>query len=90
MPERPPAPRPGIIPLRPVGVGEILDGAFTAVRRNLKATLGISAAVMVICSVVVALLAPDTLVTSPGFSVGFVVAPRETQVRPPVSHSSSR
>src|SRR3984885_11885612 len=37
----PPAPKPGVIPLRPLSVGEILDGAFTAVRRNPKATLGL-------------------------------------------------
>ena len=28
----PPPPKPGIIPLRPLGVGEILDGAITAIR----------------------------------------------------------
>lgn len=39
----PPAPRPGIIPLRPLGVGELLDGAFTAMRRYPRATLGLSA-----------------------------------------------
>src|SRR4051794_32416621 len=37
------APRPGIIPLRPLGVGELLDGAFTAMRRYPRATLGLSA-----------------------------------------------
>ena len=41
----PPPPRPGIIPLRPLGVGELLDGAFTAMRRYPRATLGLSAAV---------------------------------------------
>jgi hypothetical protein len=39
------APRPGIIPLRPLGVGELLDGAFTAMRRYPRATLGLSAIV---------------------------------------------
>jgi hypothetical protein len=42
----PPAPKPGVIPLRPLTVGEILDGAFTAVRRNPKATIGLAAIVM--------------------------------------------
>jgi hypothetical protein len=32
-----------VIPLRPLGVGEILDGAFTSIRRNPRATLGIAA-----------------------------------------------
>jgi hypothetical protein len=38
-----PAPEPGGIPLRPLGVGEILNGAFTSVRQNPAATLGLSA-----------------------------------------------
>lgn len=36
---RPWAPKPGIIPLRPLTVGEILDGAFTVMRWNPKAVL---------------------------------------------------
>jgi hypothetical protein len=39
------APKPGIIPLRPLTVGEILDGAFSTLRRHPKATLGLSAVV---------------------------------------------
>jgi hypothetical protein len=38
-----PAPEPGGIPLRPLGVGEILNGAFTSIRQNPAATLGLSA-----------------------------------------------
>lgn len=41
----PPAPKPGVIPLRPLSVGEILDGAISYVRANPKATLGIAAVV---------------------------------------------
>lgn len=37
--------KPGIIALRPLAVGEILDGAFTSMRRYPKATLGLSAIV---------------------------------------------
>ena len=48
----PPPPQPGIIPLRPIGVGEILDGAFTAVRRYPRATLGLSAAVMLVVTTI--------------------------------------
>jgi hypothetical protein len=40
------APKPGVIPLRPLGVGELLDGAFTTIRRYPAATLGLSALVM--------------------------------------------
>jgi hypothetical protein len=52
----PPPPRPGIVPLRPLGVGELLDGAFTAIRRYPRATLGLSAAVMLLVSVVTLLV----------------------------------
>lgn len=38
----PAAARPGVIPLRPVGVGEILDGGFASIRRNPKAALGLT------------------------------------------------
>lgn len=39
------APKPGVVPLRPLGLGEILDGAFTTIRLYPKATLGLSAVV---------------------------------------------
>ncbi|GII82760.1 hypothetical protein Ssi03_07500 [Sphaerisporangium siamense] len=39
----PAAPRPGIIPLRPLGLGDILDGTIKLIRSNPKATLGLSA-----------------------------------------------
>jgi len=42
------APRPGIVPLRPLSVGEILDGAFTAIRRYPRTVLGLSASVAAI------------------------------------------
>jgi len=40
----PEPPRVGIVPLRPLSVGEILDGAFTAIRRYPRTVLGLSAA----------------------------------------------
>ena len=48
----PAAARPGVIPLRPLGIGEILDGAITTVRRYPAATLGMSAAVVTVVQVV--------------------------------------
>ncbi|MFF3664380.1 glycerophosphoryl diester phosphodiesterase membrane domain-containing protein [Microtetraspora malaysiensis] len=44
---RPPpqAPRPGIVPLRPLALGDILDGTIKMVRSHPKATLGLSAIV---------------------------------------------
>lgn len=44
----PAAPRPGIIPLRPIGLGEVLDGSFTAIRTAPAASLGIAAIVMLV------------------------------------------
>ena len=41
-------PRPGIVPLRPLGLGEILDGAFQAIRTNPRTMLGVSALVMIV------------------------------------------
>jgi hypothetical protein len=46
------APKPGVIPLRPLGVGEILDGAFTSIRRNPRATLGLAAILLIMSTVV--------------------------------------
>src|SRR5262249_17443129 len=46
------APKPGVIPLRPLGVGEILDGAFTSIRRNPRATLGIAALLLTASAVI--------------------------------------
>jgi hypothetical protein len=44
----PPVVKPGVIPLRPLGVGEILDGAVTTIRRNPAPMLGLSAIVAVL------------------------------------------
>ncbi len=40
--------RPGIIPLRPLAVGEILDGAFRAIRSNPRTMAGFSAVVIAV------------------------------------------
>lgn len=44
----PQPPRPGIIPLRPIALGEIYDGAFRAIRGNPRTMIGIAAIVMAI------------------------------------------
>ena len=44
--------RPGIIPLRPVALGEIYDGAFRAIRGNPRTLIGISAVVIAATSLV--------------------------------------
>ena len=48
-------PKPGVIPLRPLGLGEILDGAFQTARRNGKAMFG-SALIFQLATAVVTLL----------------------------------
>lgn len=53
---RPLAARPGIIPLRPLGLGEIYDGAFGAIRRNPKVMLGVVALVIAVATIVATLL----------------------------------
>jgi len=41
-----------VIPLRPLSIGEILDGAFTSIRRNPRATLGIAAILLTMSGVI--------------------------------------
>ncbi|HLR94679.1 MAG TPA: hypothetical protein VK053_09150 [Jiangellaceae bacterium] len=56
-----PTVKPGVIPLRPLGVGELLDGAITTIRKNPAATLGISAVVAVVTQVLSALVIVATI-----------------------------
>jgi hypothetical protein len=49
-------PKPGIIPLRPLGLGEILDGAFQACRRNPLSTFGTAILFQVVVAVLTVLL----------------------------------
>lgn len=51
----PPAVKPGIIPLRPLGVGEILDGAVSTMRTYWRTVLGISLTVAVLTEIIVVL-----------------------------------
>ncbi|MFK4543357.1 hypothetical protein RKD29_002953 [Streptomyces tendae] len=52
----PPAAKPGVIPLRPLGVGEILDGAVSTMRTYWRTVLGISLTVAILTEIVVVLL----------------------------------
>jgi hypothetical protein len=45
-------PKPGVIPLRPLGVGEILDGAISTIRAKPRLMLGLSAFVAVLTQLV--------------------------------------
>jgi hypothetical protein len=49
---QPPAAKPGVIPLRPLGVGEILDGAVTTMRAHWRTVLSISLVVAVVVQLV--------------------------------------
>ncbi|MFF9507944.1 glycerophosphoryl diester phosphodiesterase membrane domain-containing protein [Streptomyces sp. NPDC014724] len=52
----PVAPKPGVIPLRPLGVGEILDGAVSTMRAHWRTVLGITLTVSVIAQVAITLV----------------------------------
>ncbi|WP_030568576.1 glycerophosphoryl diester phosphodiesterase membrane domain-containing protein [Streptomyces aureocirculatus] len=52
----PAAAKPGVIPLRPLAVGEILDGAVSTMRTHWRTVLGISLTVAVVTEVLVVLL----------------------------------
>jgi len=47
-----PTPKPGVVPLRPLGVGEVLDGAITTIRRHPKITIGLAAVVVTVQQVI--------------------------------------
>ncbi|MEU6997097.1 hypothetical protein [Nonomuraea sp. NPDC046570] len=51
----PPALRPGIIPLRPLGLGDIFDGTIKLIRSNPRVMLGLSAVVAACAAVPVAI-----------------------------------
>ncbi|MFJ4968942.1 hypothetical protein [Streptomyces sp. NPDC088755] len=53
---KPPAAKPGVIPLRPLGLGEILDGSVSALRAHWRTALGFSLAVSVVTQVAVILM----------------------------------
>ncbi|MFE9259082.1 hypothetical protein [Streptomyces sp. NPDC006879] len=52
----PPAAKPGVIPLRPLGIGEILDGAVSTMRLHWRSVLGLSLAIAMVTQVVVTLM----------------------------------
>ncbi|MFH8574224.1 hypothetical protein [Streptomyces sp. NPDC017993] len=52
----PPAAQPGVIPLRPLGIGEILDGAVSTMRAHWRTVLGISLVVAVVSQTAVTIV----------------------------------
>ncbi|GAA3444353.1 glycerophosphoryl diester phosphodiesterase membrane domain-containing protein [Planomonospora venezuelensis] len=57
----PPALKPGIIPLRPLALGDIYNGAVQFIRSNPRATLGLSAAVTAVSAIIGLLVQLPTL-----------------------------
>ena len=53
---RPPAAKPGIIPLRPLSLGELYDGAFAAIRTNPKVMLGVVGLVISVATIIPAII----------------------------------
>lgn len=51
-----PAPQPGIIPLRPLTIGDLFDGTFRAIRSNPTVMFGFAVAVMAVLSLVSAFM----------------------------------
>jgi hypothetical protein len=49
----PSTPKPGVIPLRPLGLGEILDGSISTMRIHPKLTLGIAAIVVTVSQLLI-------------------------------------
>ncbi|MEU2250530.1 glycerophosphoryl diester phosphodiesterase membrane domain-containing protein [Streptomyces sp. NPDC019224] len=52
----PPAAKPGVIPLRPLGVGEILEGAVSTMRAHWRTVLGITLTVSVVAQTAILLV----------------------------------
>lgn len=69
--------KPGIIPLRPLILSDIFNGAFSYIRANPKTTLGVTTIVVVIAQLLVLLLQYGPLATS-----GALEAPNLTGPEP--------
>ncbi|MFJ9938474.1 hypothetical protein ACIRSJ_35720 [Streptomyces virginiae] len=75
----PSAPKPGVIPLQPLSLGDILGGAFSAFRRNWKALVGMILAVQGIGILLVTLAVGIAVaVVFDRFSAVFDLGPGET------------
>ncbi|MFP3992048.1 glycerophosphoryl diester phosphodiesterase membrane domain-containing protein [Streptomyces sp. E11-3] len=73
---RPAVAKPGVIPLRPLGVGEILDGAVSTMRAHWRTVLGISLGVAATTQILIILM--QGLVLSKGGSTDALNDPDAT------------
>ena len=65
-------PKPGIVPLRPLMFGEIMDGSFQTIRRNARAMLGAAVLAQALAAILAAVLTAASAT-----SAGFLVATQE-------------
>jgi hypothetical protein len=72
-----PPPKPGVVPLRPLGLGDLLDGAVQTMRQNPRVMLGLSAAVMAVAAVLSTLF---IIVGLPRMTAGLENADAQLQV----------
>ena len=63
-------PKPGIVPLRPLMFGEIMDGSFQTIRRNARAMLGAAVLAQALAAILAAVLTAASA-TSAGFLDGW-------------------
>ena len=77
---RPPALQPGAIPLRPLGLGDLYNGAFAVLRRNLGATVGASVMVSAVAGVLPLLAALVFGGTLSGIDLESSEAPTDSQL----------
>jgi hypothetical protein len=63
-----------VIPLRPLAVGEVLDGAFASIRQNPKALLGLSFVVVLIGQLLILVLNLESRGASTGARLGAAAA----------------
>ena len=73
------APAPGGVPLRPLSLGDIFNGAVTLARRNLAATFGLTAIVMSVYGVAAALTERVYLTRLASFQQTFQPGQQPTQ-----------
>ncbi|GGU89001.1 membrane protein [Streptomyces albospinus] len=79
----PPAAKPGVIPLRPLGVGEILDSAVATMRAHWRTVLGVSLIVAIVSQTA------NTIVTGVWFQGAGRTPALDTNSNPPLRQALS-
>ncbi|GHG27348.1 MULTISPECIES: hypothetical protein [Amycolatopsis] len=71
--------KPGVIALRPLNIGDILDGAITAIRRHALLVLGIGAVMAVITAAITFVVQKYALANLAGFASTVQLGPAATE-----------